>query len=523
MTDEPVPDGDRRAPASRRRDWGWALVLGLLAIGWSEVRIGVPSLWADEGATLSAVQRGWPDLWRMLGNIDAVHGLYYALLKLWFAVVPISAVTLRLPSLLAVGALVALTHLLAGRWFGRGHVRGSGSGWAVLAAALVAVLPRTTWMAIEGRSWALGSLLVLGATLALVAWRRSGRWFALAGHAVLMAVAIALNIHAVFLLVAHGITLVLLGTGRRRLLTWLAAATVAAALASPVVVVAAGQRGQLGERTPPGAADFVRDVVVKQFALGDTPGDSPTWVPASVWTASAVALAGLCWVLVLVAVVSSAVAGLGAVGRRLPEVLSWTIPWLLVPPALVLVASLVTGTTLYHPRYFSFSLPAFAIAVVAGLRALPSSGWWPRVRVALVMVLVTCTVPVWLSQRDVTSKGGYDWSRASSVVGAGARPGDGVYFGTSPAVRVVTSAYPATFAGLRDFARLQTPAQEGSLDGESAPLDFRVVQGAPARVWAVWSDRDTRRVADTAVFTAAGYRVSDEWEGTETIVVLLER
>ena len=45
-----------------------------------------PSLWFDEAATISASTRTVPELWRMLGNIDTVHGLYYLVMHGWFAI-----------------------------------------------------------------------------------------------------------------------------------------------------------------------------------------------------------------------------------------------------------------------------------------------------------------------------------------------------------------------------------------------------------------------------------------------------
>ena len=36
-----------------------------------------PSLWFDEAATISASTRSVPELWRLIHNIDAVHGLFY--------------------------------------------------------------------------------------------------------------------------------------------------------------------------------------------------------------------------------------------------------------------------------------------------------------------------------------------------------------------------------------------------------------------------------------------------------------
>ncbi|WP_148286307.1 hypothetical protein [Curtobacterium sp. B8] len=106
----------------------------------------VPSLWYDEAATVTSAQRSWPQLWAELHNVDAVHGLYYALVHAWFWLVGYTPFTLRFPSALAVGIaaglVVALGRRLGGRRFG-------------IAAGLVFLaLPGVQWAGSEGRSYA---------------------------------------------------------------------------------------------------------------------------------------------------------------------------------------------------------------------------------------------------------------------------------------------------------------------------------------------------------------------------------
>ena len=73
----------------RPRSWPWdALAVALLATVVSAAGAARPSLWFDEAATLSAGTRSVPELWRMVLNIDAVHGLYYLLMHGWFTVFP---------------------------------------------------------------------------------------------------------------------------------------------------------------------------------------------------------------------------------------------------------------------------------------------------------------------------------------------------------------------------------------------------------------------------------------------------
>src|SRR5690349_9377770 len=61
------------------------LIVGVLAAAVSLVGAGRPSFWYDEAATISAsYSRTLPELWRMLANVDVVHGLYYLTMHGWF-------------------------------------------------------------------------------------------------------------------------------------------------------------------------------------------------------------------------------------------------------------------------------------------------------------------------------------------------------------------------------------------------------------------------------------------------------
>ncbi|MGH9208368.1 MAG: glycosyltransferase family 39 protein, partial [Acidimicrobiales bacterium] len=90
MIDEPraavAASGVRARPHGELLD---PLVVALLTAVISVAAAGRPSLWFDEGATISAsASRSLPELWRLLRHIDAVHGLYYLLMHGWFAIFP---------------------------------------------------------------------------------------------------------------------------------------------------------------------------------------------------------------------------------------------------------------------------------------------------------------------------------------------------------------------------------------------------------------------------------------------------
>ncbi|MBC7591195.1 MAG: hypothetical protein H7226_09185 [Salinibacterium sp.] len=114
------------------------LVVGLAGAAVSAVAIATPSVWFDEAATVSATTRSIPDLLRMLGNVDAVHGLYYGLMHVVFGAVGFHPLSLRLVSALAVGVTAALVVVLD---------RQLRPGWyGIITGVVFCLLPRVTWM-----------------------------------------------------------------------------------------------------------------------------------------------------------------------------------------------------------------------------------------------------------------------------------------------------------------------------------------------------------------------------------------
>ncbi|HXY97015.1 MAG TPA: glycosyltransferase family 39 protein, partial [Steroidobacteraceae bacterium] len=72
------------------------------------------SYWRDEAATMSAAQRPLGNLFRTLGNIDAVHGAYYLLIWVMVKVGGSGELVTRLPSAVAM-ACAALAVVAIGR------------------------------------------------------------------------------------------------------------------------------------------------------------------------------------------------------------------------------------------------------------------------------------------------------------------------------------------------------------------------------------------------------------------------
>lgn len=515
-----------------------ALALGVLGAVVSSIGSWIPSLWTDESATISGSGRSAADLWAMAHNIDAVHATYYFVLHGWTNVFGISAMSLRLPSALAVGCATAGVYLL-----GRRLVDPAAATWA---AVVFLFLPRVTWMGVEARPWALATAAGVWLTLLLVVlldpadhrWTGRRRLVGWAAYSGLAALAILLNIYLVFVVVAHGVTQLV--TWRRirpsSRWAWFGAAAVGALIASPILLMASGQSGQLGgERFGP--LRLLRNVIFNQYALGETPSvsDSDQGGGANLlfadggWRVGSLVLGAILAVLVVLAVISLARRGCSSDRGHRRSALAWTLPWIVVP-TVILGAYAIAVAPLYSPRYLAFTTPALALLVAVGLTALHRS--W--LRVAVLLVLVVATLPVYLSQRQVNAKSGADWSQVAAVVQAGARPGDGAYFAPrfpepgptyGQSTRGIAVAYPEQFADLSDLTLRDSAVSDASLTGRSVRLQDASVPADINRIWVIRRNGDPAgtAAADEATLRQEGFVPRQSWTGTLDNVQLFER
>jgi mannosyltransferase len=463
--------------AERRRAWsrplpGW-LVIGLpiaAALVVGGYRLGGPSLWRDEAYTLEVARRSFGQIFSLLLHVDAVHGPYYLGMHVVVRVLGTSDAALRLPSLiatsLAAGALAAL-----GRRLARASELPAPSVTGLLAGLLYVAAPQTTYYAQDARPYGLVTLFAIAATyLLLVAMQRGGaRWWA--AYAVAIVLTGVASLFALLILAAHAVTL-LRARDRARLLPWLASAAVAVVVLGPLIALGYGQDRTLSWVARPGAS-AVR-LMVTLFA------GSSALIPL----VAALAVCGIA-------------SGLGAAVRRLEvTVVTVALPWLVLPPLILLAVSLVKP--IYVERYVVFCQPALALLCAAGLawisrlaatspvgRRTPALAW-----ATPAVILAVLAVALIGPQRAVrlTSARPDNLRGVSAVVAANERPGDAVFYLPSEA-RVVSLAYPAPFRKLRDLALKRSPVASDSLTGTQvwAPVLVQRFAGPPAvhRVWVV--------------------------------------
>ena len=443
--------------------------------------------WGDEADTVSAVSRSVPQLIRLLGHVDAVHGLYYLLLWPVVRVAGVSEFATRLPSAVAMAAAAAGVTVIARRLVSRRA--------GLCAGLMFAVLPTVSLQGHDARPYAMVTAAAVLASYLLVraAQDPRPRWFAAYGLSV--ALLGCTQLFGLLLVPAHAVTLIGLSRRRRaerngqRALAcrWLVTITAAGVAVAPVAILCWAQRGAISWIPKPGwhdlddvanlmAAGSVASVVMIGLlsVLGGTCGDSlmMTWPPTPARGAARPAAAD--------------------------RSLTWlAAPWLVLPPLLLLAVSEIKPV--YNGRYVTYCLPAVALLAGTGLAALR----WPM-RAAAVALVVALAAPTQLGLRVP----GNGMRAAAQFLSAHERPGDAIIY-PEPSIPPWDLAYPEGFAHLRDISLRQTAAASGRLYASTVPLPVleRRERGV-RRIWAV----EMRPDDNPATYLAPGFRLAHQWK-----------
>ncbi|MBF4613205.1 glycosyltransferase family 39 protein [Curtobacterium sp. VKM Ac-1376] len=505
------------------------ITVGAVGVVVAAAFVWVPSVWYDEAATVASAQRSWPALWAELQNVDAVHGLYYAVMHVWFTLVGYSPFTLRFPSALAIGVSAGLVVAL-GRRLG-------GFRLGVVSGIVFLLLPRVAWAGTEGRPYAAVTTFAVALTLVgLTAVRRARsrrhatRWWVVYG--VLSVVAVLFNVYLSLVVLTHGVVLVWTGISdraarRRAALTgrsgavaapmvdravlgrWAGAAVAAALVVSPFIVLAAGQAKQVAWITGIGWAT-VRQVI------------------ATAWFGAVWPYAALGWVLMAVGVVLA----VGAVRRPSPaardllraQAVRVAVPLTLLPTAL-LVGATAAGEHLYSPKYASLSLPFVALLIGLAITAVRPRRWLALTVVAMLLVAAPTSTVVRLPHAKQDSH----WADAAAIIERErdwrTDNGEGVVFGSvwghpTTTAQVIADTYPDSFTGMRDLAVAETGAERGQLWDVNGAIAATV----PARldgidtVWFVGGKSRNIRPQVTGTLEDEGFHVVRHWH-TGTVIL----
>ncbi|MBC7762486.1 MAG: glycosyltransferase family 39 protein [Candidatus Saccharibacteria bacterium] len=473
-------------PVSTRRGARWRLPIGLGLFGFLASFAGswIPSFWGDEAASVMSAERTLPSLFGMLKNVDAVHGFYYLFLHFWIQAFGPSELSVRLPSAIAVGFVVAGTFVLGRMLFTRNV--------GIAAALICAVLPRTSYMGADARSYAFSTAIAVWITVLFLMLLRNkfsstvSRRLAWLGYAVAVTIGIYLFLYLGLLLLVHGVFLYTARSYRHHQKYWLGAAALAVTLAIPILAIGYSQRGQIAFLAHRGYATAHSVLVTQWFG-------NPFLATAG-------------WLLIVAAVAGSIV-GWRRTGVAPPTLL--VLLWVILPTLALL--GLNAATPAYNFRYVSFCIPGVALSMAAGL-------WTLRhrvVQVIVVLILLVLAVTTDVVQRGPYAKdGGSDLAAAAAILGAEARAGDAVVFDETTAhrqrPRLAMHLYPHDFDGLRDVTVKTSYLARSQLWDTTNPLADITAMLAPARrVWLLEVLGSPNNIHGTDVHTleANGYAV----------------
>ena len=507
---------DAEAPAGARTRWAaverWlpvavvAAVMVVLGV-WGLARHN--AMGNDEVASRWAATLSLGRLFHLLGNLDAVHGLYYLLLHCWIAVGSTPTI-IRIPSVVFMTVAAGLVVIVARRL--------TGSAWAGLFAGLIMALdPVISYYAQTARSYAMVFCCVVAATLVLVlaleaedearagealAGRRlRNRWIA---YAALITVGGYLNELSLLVLAAHAVTVLLTRYGRPTVRHWFISGAVGAILVLPVVGLSITQASADTGATRPDLHDM--QVLFHDY-FGATILVAVGMLVLAVF--AVLPAAALPPIRILRPRAASPAAGAQASsawwqsgGFCLPSVAA---P-LLVLPSFLLVAESLVGKALYSDRYILYCEAGAALLAGAGVYRLGqwvgpwlgrrlagwreqgvATGWRSLVWLPGVLVCVCALVLQFGAQQRTRTPQSrqFDFGDPAFYIDARAQPGDGVLF-FNTFYRKITLGYPEEFRDVTDFSLAVSPARAGTYNGVNKPLaNVRSLMLRYRRIWVV--------------------------------------
>ncbi len=448
-------------------------MIALLAAVISGAGASRPSLWFDEGATISAsASRTLPELWKLLGHIDAVHGLYYLLMHGWFAIFPPTEFWSRVPSSLAIGAAAAGVTV-----FTRQFVPPvAGRSTAICAGVVFAILPRVTWAGIEARSYAMSVAAAIWLTVLLVAAVRRNRPRLWLCYALGLMLSILLSLNLVLLVLVYAAMLPLLAPKKSRkspVIWWAVSSAVAVGAMTPFILFAHGQVFQVNWLFPV-SWHYAFDITLRQYFDHS--------VPFAILTA-----------VLIVAAIAARLAGRPTPAGNMRNLLIICVAWLVIPTAALVIYSAISEPV-YFPRYLILTAPAMAVVVAVCIVTVARNRW---LIAGVVALFVAAGLPNYLvTQRGPYAKEGWDYSQVADLISSHATPGDCLMVdNTVPwrpgPIRALLATRPAAFRSLIDVERGFYGPKVGALwDGHVAVWLTTAKINKCATLWTI-TDHDT--------------------------------
>jgi mannosyltransferase len=401
----------------------------------------VPSFWQDEAATLAGANRPIPVLLEMAKKIDVVHSFYYGFMHFWSGLFGFSVLSMRIPSILAVGLTCALIYLLVRKLNGSYSI-------AVWASLLYLVLPRTHFASGESRSNALTATLAVELTLALVtvAQGKARPILAWLGYAALAALSTYDFMFSFLLAAPHAIYILL--KHRKQIWHFIGAWLIALAASATLIYWGYKEKNQVSW--------------IKLKPLGEYLGRAIIDVN----------FLSRIWIAVLFLALGVLAIGFYIRDRRrksaanINDLTELALLWTIVPPAALIAASFAL-----HPyfveHYLTFTTPGTAIVASIGLSRL-------RFKWLTAAVGVTALVLGFFSLQEARSPWSHGpyWMPVIQDVQAKTKPGDGILLPdwrtrNSAEIQLMLDAYRVGYLpGRIDLTLVEPTSKSNQLFGE---------------------------------------------------------
>jgi mannosyltransferase len=396
-------DSDRRPSELQRVSWHatkifqWT-ILGLiigLAVFLRFHAIAVKSFWVDEGNSVEIARLPWTQFFLLFWHREANMAFYHVLLHFWVKIAATEGFVRGLSALFSI-ATVPLVYMLGRRLFG--------NRVGLIAAWLLALNAFHIRYAQETRSYSLVVFLAVLATLLFIGnlqepLRTHWGWYSVA-----CVLAIYTHFLSALVILAHGVSLLWLDPRQvpwrnfARSLRWIVYGTL------PIAIVIL-RAGGTWKWVPHTSADAVlQSLEIMAGNRGKT-------------------LAALAIFALLLAVHALWRAWRSSERRLDKWGYALIFSWLLVPPILVLAASVVKP--LFLPRYLLFCLPAWTLGVAVGIARLRPVWLAWTLGAVISLLCVQGTRGYYLQDFDIVRE---DWRSASLYILHHAEAGDAIFF-----------------------------------------------------------------------------------------------
>ncbi|MDR7459038.1 MAG: glycosyltransferase family 39 protein [Armatimonadota bacterium] len=461
-----VPQPGWRTGGERRTSFLLMAAL-LLALAVRLYALDHKTLSFDELYSVFVARHPLAQIITLVAQRDAHPPLFYFMLRGWMTFVGDTEFRLRLLSVLGGLLTVGLTYLLGARLIS--------AQVGLLGAFLLAISPFHVQASQEARMYPWLAVWVWTAGLALFRWVEEGRARWLLAYGLSTLLALYTHYLAFFVLPGHVLFLARTRLSRSRLAMFAACAVGVGVLYLPWVPALLQQladgRGWPSFR-PPLTLQTLADLLGllafggRLYGLGTyytvgTTGfvlTAPLLLPFALLAAYGIATCpsrSSAWFLALGTLVPLGLAGLVS--------LRWNV---------------------FYSRYFSFVLPAVALALAGGMWTLAAGFADKRRALAALLVLpVSSVVPVLSEYYRVPGYG--DWRAAARYLDAHLRPGDIVLFVPASGAEVVTYYLPRRIPSMAlDPGEVLAPAATGP-GGPLAPRRVQALAAGHPRLWIV--------------------------------------